>query len=191
MQVFVVGGAVRDVVLGHPHKDVDYVVVGSTPEEMLSLGYKQVGADFPVFLCPNGDEYALARTERKTGEGYLGFETSCDSHITLKQDQQRRDLTINQLAVDIDNWEEFKRTKNTKLVIDNYGGLDDIRNKILRHTSEFFVEDPVRILLIARFHATYGFNVARSTMELMISMVKNGDVDHLVQNAFGLKCIKP
>jgi len=180
MQVFVVGGAVRDVVLGHPHKDIDYVVVGSTPEEMLSLGYKQVGADFPVFLCPNGDEYALARTERKTGEGYLGFETTFDSFITLADDLNRRDLTMNSMAVPLDDWEEFKITRNRSLIIDPHDGLDVIDRKVLVHTSEFFVEDPVRILRIARFHATYGFNIARSTMELMTSMVKNGDVDHLV-----------
>lgn len=180
MQLFVVGGAVRDIILNHPHTDIDYVVIGSTPEEMESLGYKQVGADFPVFLCPNGDEYALARTERKTGIGYLGFETFHDPSVTLEDDLNRRDLTMNSMAVALDNWEEFKLTKNKELVIDPHGGLDCIERRVIKHTSEFFVEDPVRILRIARFQAKYGFSIVRSTMDLMMSMVKKGDVDHLV-----------
>lgn len=180
MQIFVVGGAIRDTLLNRPVSDLDYVVVGSTPEEMLSLGYKQVGADFPVFLCPNGDEYALARTERKSGKGYHGFETDFDTSVTLEDDLLRRDLTMNSMAVSLDNWEQFTRTKDRTVIVDPHGGWYDIFNRVLRHTSEHFADDPVRLLRIARFHAKYGFNITRQTVALMESMVNNGEIDHLV-----------
>jgi len=180
MLIYVVGGAVRDTLLNQPVNDIDYVVVGSTPEEMESLGYKQVGADFPVFLCPNGDEYALARTERKNGNGYNGFETNFNPTVTLAEDLLRRDLTINSMAVLLSDWDQFKTTHDVTKVIDPCGGLQDLVNKTLKHTSEHFADDPVRLLRIARFNAKYGFNVTRQTMQLMTTMTTNGEVDHLV-----------
>lgn len=145
MKIYAVGGQVRDKLMGLEPKDLDYVVVGSTPEEMLSLGYKQVGADFPVFLHPETkDEYALARTERKVGRGYQGFECSFDPEVTLKEDLERRDLTINSMAEDLTTGE----------IIDPFGGQPDLKNKVLRATSVAFKDDPVRVLRFARFAAT-------------------------------------
>jgi len=173
MKTYLVGGAVRDKLLGIPVKDNDWVITGSTPEEMLEKGFTPVGKDFPVFLHPEThEEYALARTERKTAAGYHGFQFQADSNITLEQDVKRRDLTINALAED----------SNGK-VIDYVNGQKDLKNKILRHVSPAFAEDPVRILRIARFAARFaplGFQVAGSTMTLMKTMVKNGEVDALV-----------
>lgn len=173
MKTYLVGGAVRDKILGLPIKDRDWVVTGSTPEKMLELKYKAVGKDFPVFLHPKtNEEYALARTERKTAAGYQGFQFHADPNITLEEDIQRRDLTINALAED-----------ENGNVIDYVGGQADIDNRILRHVSPAFSEDPVRILRIARFAARYahlGFKVADETMELMKSMVATGEVDALV-----------
>jgi hypothetical protein len=151
-----VGGAVRDFLLNITPKDTDYVVVGSTPAEMLELGFTQVGASFPVFL-KDGAEYALARTERKTGVGYNGFETIYDPSITLEDDLRRRDITINSMAMDL----------QTNQIIDPYGGCDDLDAKILRHTSEAFAEDPIRVLRTARFAARYGFTIADETLVLM------------------------
>lgn len=168
MQIYTVGGYVRDKLMGLEPKDCDYVVVGSTPEEMVSLGYEQVGKDFPVFLHPKtGDEYALARTERKTGVGYNGFDVET-KNVTLEEDLFRRDLTINAMALD-----------QHGNLIDPYGGKQDIKNKILRHVSIHFKEDPVRILRIARFSARYNFSVAPETLSLMREMVDNGEFDHL------------
>ena len=173
MQTYLVGGAVRDRQLGLPVSERDWVVVGATPEEMLSLGYTPVGKDFPVFLHPQTkEEYALARTERKTAPGYTGFETCADPGVTLEQDLMRRDLTINAMA----------ETTDGKL-IDPYKGSDDLANGVLRHVSPAFAEDPVRVLRIARFAASFahmGFHVAHSTNALMRSMVENGEIDHLV-----------
>lgn len=180
MQIYVVGGAIRDTLLHRPVSDVDYVVVGSSPKEMLALGYKQVGADFPVFLSPNGDEYALARTERKTGIGYHGFETDYDPSVTLEDDLMRRDVTINSMAVPLDDWDTFQQTGDTSLVVDPYNGCTDLTNKMLRHTSNHFADDPVRLLRIARFHAKYNFNITKQTIALMEQMVSDGEVDHLV-----------
>ena len=141
MKIYMVGGCVRDMILGREPEDIDYVVVGSTPEEMLEKGYTQVGATFPVFLkC--SEEYALARTERKTGVGYQGFETKHDPTVTLEEDLRRRDLTINSMAQDIND-----------VITDPYGGRADLEAGILRHTSEAFAEDPVRVLRTARFAA--------------------------------------
>jgi len=183
VETFVVGGAVRDTLLGRPVKDVDFVVVGSTPEEMLEMGFNQVGADFPVFLDEAGQEFALARTERKTGKGYHGFETLFDSSVTLEDDLWRRDLTINAMAVHLGDWTTFLETKDSDFVIDPFDGMNDLKDRTLRHVSEAFADDPVRILRIARFRARYrifNFNVADETKELMTRMVDDGEVDHLV-----------
>ena len=173
MQVYLVGGAVRDRLLGRPVADRDYVVVGADPDAMLALGYKAVGKDFPVFLHPQtGEEYALARTERKNGRGYAGFAFHADASVTLDEDLRRRDLTINAMAQD----------DNGKLV-DPFGGAADLEARLLRHVSPAFAEDPVRILRIARFAARYaplGFRIAPETMDLMRGMTADGEVDHLV-----------
>lgn len=168
MKIYKVGGYVRDKLMGLEPKDCDYVVVGSTPEEMLSLGYEQVGKDFPVFLHPKtGDEYALARTERKTGLGYGGFDVET-KNVSLEEDLFRRDLTINAMALD-----------DNDNIIDPYNGSADIKNKILKHVSEHFKEDPVRILRIARFSARYNFSIAKETLSMMKEMVDNGEFDNL------------
>lgn len=171
MQIYLVGGAVRDELLGLSVKDKDYVVVGSTPEEMQANGFKPVGKDFPVFLHPQThDEYALARTERKTAKGYKGFAVSASVDVTLEEDLARRDLTINAIAKDCDG-----------KLIDPYNGLADIHSKTLRHVSEAFAEDPVRILRAARLSARFGdFTVAAETQQLMQHMVDEGEVDALV-----------
>lgn len=173
MKTYLVGGAVRDELLDYPHKEKDWVVVGATPEEMLATGFQQVGKDFPVFLHPDSkEEYALARTERKTSPGYKGFDVHATPDVTLEQDLLRRDLTINALAKD-----------ESGEIIDPFNGLQDIHDKILRHVSPAFTEDPVRILRVARFAARYlhlGFIVADETMQLMKDMVANGEVDALV-----------
>ncbi len=173
MEIYLVGGAVRDKKLGLPVSERDWVVVGATPEEMLSLGYTPVGRDFPVFLHPDTkEEYALARTERKTGPGYTGFETCTDPGITLEQDLLRRDLTINAMAETADGE-----------LIDPYNGSDDLANGVLRHVSPAFSEDPVRVLRLARFAARFahmGFHVAHATNTLMRDMVESGEIDQLV-----------
>lgn len=171
MKVFCVGGAVRDELLGLPVQDRDWVVVGSTPEEMLSRGFTPVGKDFPVFLHPRThEEYALARTERKSGRGYHGFTFHTSPEVTLEEDLARRDLTINAIA---------KAEDGT--LIDPFGGRADLEKKILRHVSPAFAEDPVRILRVARFAARFAdFSIAPETLALMRAMVENGEVDHLV-----------
>ena len=173
MKTYLVGGAVRDKILGLPFKDHDWVVTGATPEEMLALNYTPVGKDFPVFLHPKThEEYALARTERKTAAGYHGFQFHADPDVTLEEDIKRRDLTINALAEDADG-----------NVIDYVNGQADIKNRVLRHVSPAFAEDPVRILRIARFAARFanlGFSIADETMALMKTMVEAGEVDALV-----------
>ncbi len=173
MQVYLVGGAVRDEQLGLPVKERDWCVVGATPEEMKQAGYKPVGKDFPVFLHPEtGEEYALARTERKTAAGYHGFEFHADPGVTIEDDLGRRDLTVNAIAQDADG-----------NLVDPYGGITDIRNRILRHVSDAFVEDPVRVLRVARFAARFtslGFAIAPETMALMRSITVSGEIDALV-----------
>lgn len=170
MKIYEVGGAVRDELLGLPVTDRDYVVVGATPDEMLDLGYRPVGKDFPVFLHPEThEEYALARTERKTGRGYHGFQFHASPDVTLEEDLQRRDLTINAIARD----EEGR-------IIDPYNGADDLSVGVLRHVSPAFAEDPVRILRVARFAARFGFEIAPETAELMREMVRSGEADALV-----------
>jgi len=173
MKSYLVGGAVRDRLLGRAVQERDYVVVGATPQDLLALGYRQVGKDFPVFLHPEtNEEYALARTERKTAPGYRGFIVHADPQVTLEEDLRRRDLTINALAED----EEGN-------LIDYYGGRADLEDRVLRHISNAFAEDPVRILRVARFAARYAdlaFRVADGTMRLMASMVEAGEVDALI-----------
>ena len=171
MQIYLVGGAVRDRLLGRPGGDRDWVVVGSTPEAMTAAGYRPVGKDFPVFLHPDThEEYALARTERKTAKGYHGFVCHAAPDVTLEDDLVRRDLTINAMAQDADG-----------RVTDPHGGQRDLAARVLRHVSPAFAEDPVRILRLARFAARFAdFTVADETMALMRQMVDDGEVDHLV-----------
>jgi tRNA nucleotidyltransferase (CCA-adding enzyme) len=170
-KAYVVGGAVRDALLGLSVKDRDYVVVGATPEQMQALGFVAVGKDFPVFLHPQThEEYALARTERKTAPGYAGFAFHATANVTLEQDLQRRDLTVNAIAQDVDG-----------TLIDPYGGRADIEARVFRHVSPAFAEDPVRILRVARLTARFvEFSVAPETMALMRQMVDSGEVDALV-----------
>ena len=171
MQRYVVGGAVRDALLGMPHADRDWVAVGATPEDLLALGYKAVGKDFPVFLHPDtGEEVALARTERKTGPGYRGFTVHAAPGVTLEEDLLRRDLTINAIAQAEDG-----------TLIDPHGGQRDLQQRVLRHVSEAFVEDPVRLLRVARLAARLpDFTVAPETQALLRQMVDDGEVDALV-----------
>lgn len=171
-QVYLVGGAVRDKLLCIDSTDNDYVVVGETVENILALGYLPVGADFPVFLHPKTkEEYALARTERKVGVGYAGFVTEADTSVTLEQDLARRDLTINSIAMD-----------SSGQLIDPYNGQQDLKQKILRHTTDAFAEDPVRVLRVARFLARFGpeWTIHPSTVDLMKSMHRAGELQHLV-----------
>jgi tRNA nucleotidyltransferase (CCA-adding enzyme) len=170
MKIYTVGGAVRDELLGLPVADRDYVVVGATPEQMAALGYKPVGKDFPVFLHPQThEEYALARTERKTARGYHGFAFHTAADVTLEQDLARRDLTINAIAKD-----------EHGTLIDPFNGAADLKARVLRHVSPAFAEDPVRILRLARFAARFGFSIADETLQLMRAMVANGEADALV-----------
>jgi len=170
VKAYVVGGAVRDELLGLPVQDRDYVVVGATPEEMTAAGFRPVGRDFPVFLHPEThEEYALARTERKSGRGYKGFTVYSAPDVTLEQDLARRDLTINAMA----------RAEDGTL-IDPFRGGKDLRDGVLRHVSEAFAEDPVRILRVARFASRFAFRIADETLQLMRSMVSSGEADHLV-----------
>ena len=173
MQIYLVGGAVRDRLLHIPVKDRDWVVVGATPEQLLEQGFQQVGADFPVFLHPeNHEEHALARTERKSGHGYQGFECHFSPDITLEEDLLRRDLTINAMAQD-----------SSGQLIDPYNGRQDLEDRVLRHVSDAFQEDPLRVLRVARFAARFapmGFNIAPETRNLMTAMCDNGELEHLV-----------
>ena len=173
MQIYLVGGAVRDSLINYPSSENDWVVVGATPEQMTDLGYKPVGQDFPVFIHPkSGEEYALARTERKSGHGYKGFEFYTSTEVSLEDDLIRRDLTINAMAQD-----------NKGNIIDPFDGQKDLKNKLLRHVSEAFTEDPLRVLRVARFAARYahlGFSVAAETMDLMKSIVAKGEMEFLV-----------
>lgn len=174
MKVFEVGGCVRDQLLGLTPKDFDYVVVGATVEQMLDLGYQMVGESFPVFLHPvSGEEYALARTERKTGMGYHGFTCEFSPTVTLEDDLKRRDLTINAMARDVETGE----------IIDPYGGARDLKNRVLKHVSSHFSDDPVRAIRLARFAARYhflGFVIDETTKSFVNDMIVAGELDHLV-----------
>ncbi|MAY02859.1 MAG: multifunctional CCA addition/repair protein [Gammaproteobacteria bacterium] len=172
LKTYLVGGAVRDKLLGLPVKDRDWVVVGASPEQMLELGYEQVGKDFPVFLHPETkEEYALARTEKKSGTGHTGFTVDASETVTLEEDLLRRDLTINAMAEDEDG-----------NLIDPYGGREDLNNKILRHVSDAFTEDPLRVLRVARFSARFahlGFEVAQETLQMMEQLVNSTEMNTL------------
>lgn len=174
MKTYLVGGAIRDRLLNQPVAEKDWVVVGATPEAMVEAGYRPVGKDFPVFLHPDtNEEYALARTERKSGRGYHGFQFHAAPDVTLEEDLIRRDLTVNAMAEDPDTGERF----------DPYGGMADIEARVLRHVSPAFAEDPLRVLRVARFYARFkplGFTVAPDTLTLMQAMTDNGEVDALV-----------
>ncbi len=174
MKIYLVGGAVRDRLLNQPIGDRDWVVVGTTPGHMQSLGYRAVGRDFPVFLHPDSnEEYALARTERKSGRGYRGFVVDADPSVTLEEDLQRRDFTINAIACD----------EATGTLVDPYGGQQDINERVLRHVGPAFVEDPLRVLRAARFMARFaplGFTVAEETLQLMREVAASGELDALV-----------
>ena len=174
MHIYLVGGAVRDELLGLEVRERDWVVVGARPEDLTALGYRAVGRDFPVFLHPQtNEEYALARTERKSGPGYRGFVMSASPDVTLEQDLERRDLTINAIAKDLDSG----------ALIDPYGGQRDLVARVLRHVSKAFIEDPVRVLRIARFAARFahlGFSVAPETVQLMRDIAASGELDALV-----------
>ena len=183
MKVYLVGGAVRDQLLGLPVKDRDWIVVGAVPATLLSLGYQQVGKDFPVFLNPKTkEEYALARTERKSSAGYTGFICDFSPTITLEQDLIRRDLTINAMAQSEDGE-----------IIDPYGGKQDLDNRILRHISPAFSEDPLRVLRVARFAARYhslGFKIASETLALMAELAQSGELQHLTAERVWLETEK-
>jgi tRNA nucleotidyltransferase (CCA-adding enzyme) len=178
MKTYLVGGAVRDTLLGRPYTERDYVVVGAQPDDLLALGYRPVGKDFPVFLHPQtGDQYALARTERKTGAGYYGFATRFSPDVTLEEDLARRDLTINAMAQSIDDG------AGASDIVDPYGGRRDLEARILRHVSPAFVEDPLRVLRVARFAARFaplGFTIAPETLQLMQDIVRSGEMQALV-----------
>ncbi len=189
MKIYLVGGAVRDALMGLPMQDHDWVVVGSTPEALRALGYTQVGRDFPVFLHPQShEEYALARTERKTAPGYTGFAVHADPNVTLEEDLARRDLTINAMALPLECLRtqatgdaRFDAPFDSRDLIDPFQGQADLAAKRLRHVTPAFREDPVRILRLARFAARFaGFEVANDTQALVHQMVQAGEVDHLV-----------
>lgn len=206
MKTYIVGGAVRDFLLGRPVKDLDYVVTGATPEDMLQQGFSQVGADFPVFLHPDTkDEYALARTERKTAAGYHGFEVKFDTSVTIEDDLSRRDLTINAMAVAVDDWMDYKMKLDYQLLVDPFGGYLDLdRNRLHVVGNDFdtyseqedqtfhtaFGEDPVRILRAARFQARYGFAQSRETTVAIMEMVAAGEVDALVPERVWTETVK-
>ncbi len=181
MQIYLVGGAVRDRLLKRPIKDKDFVVVGATVAEMIDAGFQQVGADFPVFLHPTShEEYALARTERKQGSGYKGFSVHASPDVSLEDDLRRRDLTINAMAIEVTSLTDD--TPINGQVIDYYGGLQDLKDKTLRHVSSAFNEDPLRVLRTVRFYSRYydlGFTIADDTLTLMRQLVDTGELAHL------------
>ena len=181
MKVYLVGGAVRDKLLGIPVKEKDWVVVGSTPQEMRDKGYKQVGKDFPVFINPKtGEEYALARTERKSGHGYTGFEFDTNPNVTLEEDLARRDLTINAIAQDEDG-----------TLIDPFNGQEDIKNKKIRHVSDAFSEDPLRVLRVARFKANLkNFEITKETLQKIEKVIISNEMKYLTGERIWLELIK-
>jgi tRNA nucleotidyltransferase (CCA-adding enzyme) len=187
-KVYLVGGAVRDIIMGNKPNDFDFVVVGSTPEEMEAEGYVCVGGAFPVFLNDVGDEYALARTEYKDGAGYKGFKVAFGPDVTLEEDLSRRDLTINAIAMK----ETVQNSHDGKdYYFDPFGGIDDIHNKVLRHTSDAFTDDPLRVIRLARFYSRYpGFTVHETTKELSKQVVKSDDFKTLSPERVGVELLK-
>jgi tRNA nucleotidyltransferase (CCA-adding enzyme) len=173
MKAFIVGGWVRDKILGIISQDKDWVVVGATPEDLLCQNFKQVGASFPVFLHPlTQEEYALARTERKTGSGYHGFSVSFDKTVTLEEDLLRRDLSINAIAFDVDN----------EIYVDPFGGIQDLENKVLRHVSDAFSEDPLRVVRLARFHSLFAdFSIDQNLLQLVEKMIADSLLKELAK----------
>ena len=181
MKTYLVGGAIRDRLLGFEPKERDWVVVGSSPQEMKSKGFRQVGKDFPVFIHPKtGEEYALARTERKSGHGYSGFEFDTNSNVTLEEDLERRDLTINAIAED-----------EHGTLIDPFDGQKDIENKKLRHVSDAFSEDPLRVLRLARFKVRFDdFEIVSETLDKVAEIIKSSELDHLTGERVWLEIYK-
>jgi len=185
MKIYLVGGAIRDSLMDLPVKDRDWVVVGSNPDEMLQHGFTQVGKDFPVFLHQQTkDEYALARTETKTGPGHTGFKFDASAQVTLEEDLSRRDLTINAIAAEVEESDRLGNSVKFGKLIDPYKGALDLKSKVLRHVSPAFNEDPLRVLRVARFAARLahrGFTIAPDTQSLMTEMTRSGELDHLVK----------
>lgn len=181
MKIYEVGGCVRDTLMGVTPKDYDYVVVGSTPDEMISLGYQKVGAAFPVFLHPeNNNEYALARTERKVGNGYNGFECVFSPDVTLEEDLSRRDLTCNSIAKCIKTGE----------IIDPFGGQKDIEIGVLRHVSNAFMDDPLRVIRLARFYARLEFSIDLETLKIVTNLVDSGEMNHITDERYWAELMK-
>lgn len=193
-QVYVVGGAVRNVLLGLAINDIDFLHVGFTPQDMLDLGYVQVGVDFPVFLDQNGCEHALARTERKTGGGYTGYETDFNPYVTLGQDLERRDFTVNTLCVKAEEFDTFVREctgpQDTHYVIDPIGGLSEIEDKVIWHVGNAFKDDPLRVLRAARFAAQLGFTIAVDTLWECQEMAKTSEFAQITPERVGTEMLK-
>lgn len=187
-ETYIVGGAVRDVLLNKDPKDIDFCVVGSTPDKMIKKGFKPINtSSFPVFHDDEGQEYALARTERKVGAGYHGFECDFDDTITLEEDLYRRDLSMNSMAVHIKDWEAFKLTKDEDLLIDPYNGLKSLNDKKIKHTSKHFVEDPVRAVRAVRLANRYRFTICKSTKKMIIELANSGELSHLTSERIWLE----
>lgn len=191
MEIYVVGGAVRDVMLDIIPSDIDFVVINSTPIEMIKLGYTPIAAtSFPVFHDSEHQEFALARKEYKSGDGYHGFDCEFGSNITLEEDLFRRDITMNSMAVHIDDWEYFKKNKDLSVLIDPYGGTQSIDHKKIKHTSRYFSDDPVRAIRTIRFANKYGFQIRKSTKTLIQNMSAAGTLDHLTPERIWLEITK-
>jgi len=191
MNIFVVGGAVRDALLGIAPHDIDYVVVGSTPDEMITAGFKPIPAtSFPVFHDYDGNEFALARTETKTGDGYHGFECEFDTDVTLEDDLYRRDLTINSMAVPAEDWGKFLLNPTPELVIDPFNGAHDLKCGFVKHISKHFSDDPVRALRAIRLANRYGFTIHSTTETRIKHMVRDGELDHLTPERIWLEVEK-
>lgn len=191
-KIYIVGGYVRDRLLGRNPKDHDYVVCGATPEDMLAAGFVPIEASaFPVFHHPmTHDEFALARAEKKTGPGYHGFECYCDPSLTIEDDLIRRDITINSMAREVVGWNEHGHAKLSDNIIDPFGGQVDLKLEHIRHTSDAFREDPVRVLRVARFAARYDFVISTETTDMMTQMVRDGELDHLTAERVWLEAEK-
>lgn len=197
MKTYVVGGAVRNILMGKPVNDMDYVVVGESVESMLAAGFKQVGADFPVFLHPvTGDEYALARTERKTGKGYHGFAVHADPNVTLTEDLRRRDITVNAMAVSVDDWALFQHwvqydREVSPVLIDPFGGLMDVLNGLIRPVAlPTFVEDPLRVVRAARFAATYDMTWTGTMYKAAAAVLESGELATIPMERFAIEVDK-